>query len=75
MMNPGLARAIKHFGNQSALGRALGVGPMAVSKWKRKGVPPDRAVQIEIESKGEVTRQDLRPDLFGLGAITQRKTA
>jgi DNA-binding transcriptional regulator YdaS (Cro superfamily) len=44
---------------------------MAVYRWHTKGVPPERALQIEILTNGMVTRQDLRPDLFGLTALQQ----
>ena len=60
-----LDTAIKIAGNQSKLADILGVSDMVVSHWKRRGVPPERCVQIEVALKGAVTRADLRPDLFG----------
>lgn len=58
-------RAIDLLGNQTKLAEALGVSPMAVTQWKRRGVPAERCVPIEEATSGEVTRYDLRPDIFG----------
>jgi DNA-binding transcriptional regulator YdaS (Cro superfamily) len=60
----GLEKAITAAGSQAELARLLNVTDMAVSQWKRRGVPPERCVQIEIALKGAVTRADLRPDLW-----------
>jgi DNA-binding transcriptional regulator YdaS (Cro superfamily) len=63
----GLTKAIKHFGTRKALAEALGLEPMAVTQWeKRKRIPAERAVQIESVTKGAVTRQEIRPDLWPL---------
>lgn len=60
-----LKRTFEFFGSQSALAEALDLTPMAVSNWKKRGkIPVGRAIQIERLTKGEVTRRDLRPDLF-----------
>lgn len=68
-MSNGLDKAIKHMGGQLALAHALkikGTNPrMTVQHWKKRGVPAERAVEIERVTKGAVTRQELRPDLFG----------
>ena len=49
-----------------ALARALGVTPQAVFLWLKKGrVPVARAPEIEALTAGRVTRQALRPDIFG----------
>ena len=68
-MTKAIDKAIQHYGSQAALARACDVSQMAVSKWTRNGVPPERALQIEKLTDGAVTRQDLRPDLFGLAAL------
>jgi len=62
----GLDEAIKHFGGQSILAKALGVSSMAISQWKKRGVPASRAVEIETATNGGVPRHLIRPDLFGL---------
>lgn len=60
----GLDKAIKHFGGQRGLAGALGVTPMAITQWKKRGVPPNRAVDIEKVTDGDVPRYMTRPDLF-----------
>lgn len=65
--NPGIAKAVELFdNNQSALARRLGVQQSLVNYWlySKKDVPPKRAVQIEAVTNGQVTRKELRPDLF-----------
>lgn len=47
---------IKHFGSKSAVARALGITPSAVSTWPEK-VPDLRAYQIEELTKGELKRE------------------
>ena len=60
-----LEKAINLAGGQSALARLVGVSPQLVHSWKRFGVPPHRAVQIEAATGGKVKRGELRPDIFG----------
>lgn len=66
-LNPGVQRAVEIFGSQTALARRIGVGQNVISYWLReaKQVPPKRAVQLEAVTGGEVTRKELRPDLWG----------
>lgn len=59
-----LDRAIEHFGSQAKLAEALGVKPMAVSHWRNRGLPPERAIDIETASKGVVRRDELLPEFF-----------
>lgn len=64
-MDP-LDRAINHFGSQKLLAKAIGLkSGMAVSQWKKRGVPPQRCVAIEQATGGVVCAVDLRPDIFG----------
>lgn len=60
-----LQKAIDLYGSQAALASALGVTPMAITQWKSRGVPPVRCIDIERATKKQVTRHQLRPDLFG----------
>ena len=60
-----LHEAVELFGSQSSLAGELGVTPMAVAHWFKRGVPAKRAVQIETATECKVTRHDLRPDIFG----------
>jgi len=62
-MSP-LERASQHFGSQAALARALGVTPMAVSQWKKRGIPPWQAVAIEHLTQGAIGRKELCPAMF-----------
>ena len=57
-------RAIDYFGSGAAMARALGVVPMTVSKWKERGVPVERAFQIESATDGVVTAAELRSDVI-----------
>lgn len=59
-----IEQAIEIAGGQARLARQLGVVPMAVSQWKRRGqVPASRCLAVE-EATG-VSRFALRPDVFG----------
>ena len=40
--------------------------PWAVSKW-RKRVPVERVLKLEELTGGQVTRYELRPDVYGQG--------
>lgn len=48
------ADAVQHFGNQSAVARALGISPAAVSKWPSV-VPLESAMALAILSGGALT--------------------
>lgn len=66
----GLEKAIDHFGGagkggQARLAEALGVEPMAISHWKKRGIPSDRCGDIERATDGAVTRAELKPEIFG----------
>ncbi|EPK7283707.1 TPA: transcriptional regulator [Citrobacter farmeri] len=58
----GIENAIHTFGSASALGAAIGVSKMAVSLWRKNGVPADRVLSI-FNATG-VTPHELRPDLY-----------
>lgn len=44
---------------------ALGVFPQHVNHWKKRGFSPDACEKIEALYPGQISRHDLRPDLFG----------
>jgi DNA-binding transcriptional regulator YdaS (Cro superfamily) len=50
---------------QARLAQLLGVEPMTIRQWKRRGVPPERCIEVERAVGGKVTRYELRPDVFG----------
>lgn len=55
----------KACGTQAALARQLGIGVAAVTHWKRRGrIPADRVLAIERITGGQVTRHEMRPDLY-----------
>jgi DNA-binding transcriptional regulator YdaS (Cro superfamily) len=58
--------AIDYFGSQAALAKALGVNPMAVTQWKKRGLPPVRAMQISKCTHGAIKPDELLPDFFNL---------
>lgn len=64
MNNTHLDRAIEYIGSARKLACRLGVTSMAVSQWRHRGVPPARAKQIELLTQKQVTRYQLRPDIF-----------
>jgi DNA-binding transcriptional regulator YdaS (Cro superfamily) len=60
-----LETAIKLAQSEAKLARLLDVSRQAISNWKRRGVPAEQCLQIEIALRGAITRAELRPDLFG----------
>lgn len=56
-------KAIKFFGTDVALARAVGVTPPTVNSWKTGSRPisEKKCVLIEQKTNGEVTRKQLRP--------------
>lgn len=49
--------------SQRSLADKLGITPVLISQWAnaQRPVPPERCVEIEVATSGEVTRKDLRP--------------
>jgi len=56
-----LQRAIAIAGGPAALARMIGVTKQAIVQWKR--LPPRRVPAVS--SKTGVSREDLRPDIYG----------
>mgnify|MGYP003646014192 CR=1 FL=1 len=50
---------VVYFGNQAEMARRLKVAPAAVSQWIVSGIPPRRAIQIEIFTNGKFKAVDL----------------
>lgn len=67
--NAPLARAIKAVGGGRKLAAMLGVSPMAVSQWKKRGVPVERVPAVVRACGGVVQGHELRPDLPDLFPI------
>lgn len=71
-----LQKAIQRLGSKVALARACGQVPQAVTRWVRTGkVPAHHCRAIEQATKGDVTAQQLRPDVFGAPAKSSRAAA
>jgi len=62
----------KLYGSQAKFAKKLGVSPMTVAQWKKRGVPAERAIQIE-ELDSRIPRYLTRPDLFK--RATEKKVA
>lgn len=62
MKTRALKKAIKVAGGVTALARSLKIRPQAISQWRT--VPSERVLQVEAATGGEVTRYQLRPDLY-----------
>lgn len=61
----GLKRAIKILGSQASLASAIGTTQQTVSNWLKSGfVSAKFVLRIEAATHGEVTRHELRPDLY-----------
>lgn len=59
-----LIEYVKGRGSQRDLADKLGITPVLISQWANvlRPVPPERCVEIERATGGEVSRKDLRPD-------------
>lgn len=62
-----IRKAVSIAGGQSALAKRLKVSQSLVWQWcvGRLKVPAERCLAIETEADGQVSRYDLRPDVFG----------
>jgi DNA-binding transcriptional regulator YdaS (Cro superfamily) len=62
-----LKKAIEMAGNQDALACAIGITQARVSQILQEGKPikAEYAVAIDKFTNGEVSKYELRPDLFG----------
>lgn len=68
-----LERAIEIAGGQSALAAKIKRQQGHVHYWLRHakaGVPPSAAIDIENALDGQISRHDLRPDIFGPSKAT-----
>lgn len=65
-----LERAIRALGSQQKLAEAIGLSQQGVSYLLNNAprVTAEVAIAIERATKGQIRREQLRPDLFGSGA-------
>jgi DNA-binding transcriptional regulator YdaS (Cro superfamily) len=72
---PATRRAVIHAGGATALARALGITPQAVSRWMHaEQIPAKWIIPIEALIRGAVTREELRPDLYPTASPTYKKS-
>lgn len=63
-MSP-IEKAVKIVGSQTALAKHFQIEPQAVQQWISSGrVPTKRVLGIEQLTNGEVSRHELRPDIY-----------
>ncbi|MAI05712.1 MAG: pyruvate, phosphate dikinase [Alphaproteobacteria bacterium TMED87] len=62
MRDNALEKAIEFIGGTVALAKAISVTSQAISQWDR--VPAERVIAVEEATKGNITRYQLRPDLY-----------
>jgi DNA-binding transcriptional regulator YdaS (Cro superfamily) len=55
---------VKTQSTQRQLAEKLAITPVLISQWANRSrpVPPERCVEIERATDGQVSRKDLRPD-------------
>lgn len=61
-MKPIVKRAVKLAGGPTALGHVLGITSQAISQWDL--VPPEHVIAVEKATAGQITRFELRPDIY-----------
>ncbi|MCR6672168.1 YdaS family helix-turn-helix protein [Devosia ginsengisoli] len=62
-MAAALQRAVEIIGGPTEAGRVFDITPQAVDQWEI--CPPGRVLGIESAAGGQVTRYELRPDIYG----------
>ena len=66
MVNKTLMQAIKILGSQKALASAIEVKQQNISSWLKTRVPAEFVIPIEKATKGNVSRHQLRLDIYPL---------
>lgn len=65
MSNAALTKAVQILGTQRALAKKCNATQQYVWNWMRsRKVPAERAIQIEVATNGEVTKEELAPEFF-----------
>lgn len=60
-----LEKAIAAVGSQAALAAAVGLSQQAISYWVKKDGRVPAEMVLAVERASNVSRHDLRPDIFG----------
>jgi DNA-binding transcriptional regulator YdaS (Cro superfamily) len=54
---------VKRLGGVSAVANLLDERPQTVSNWRTRGVPAERAIQLEAKTNGIARCEEMRPDI------------
>jgi hypothetical protein len=57
-------KLLEHFGTQTALANFLNIKTGHVYYWRKNGIPPRRAIEIEEKTNGLFNRRLLCPEFF-----------
>ena len=61
--NEALDRILELLGGYASVGRILKITTSAVHQWRK--VPAEHCLALERAAKGQITRYEMRPDIFG----------
>lgn len=64
MKNTALQKAIEICGSQGVLAERIETTQATVSRWAKSRVSAEYVIAIESATAGQVTRHQLRPDLY-----------
>jgi DNA-binding transcriptional regulator YdaS (Cro superfamily) len=71
-MQAALSMAIERFDGLAGIAELLGVSRQAVQQWTQRGIPAERARQLECVTGGKITRESLRPDVYAACRLTKK---
>lgn len=72
-----IARAIRIKGSQQKLAEAAGCSQQQISYLMKEAsdISAEMALKVDIATSGEVSRHDLRPDIYGPAPTAQGEVA
>ena len=59
-----ISSVINHLGGVTKAAKILGLVPMAICQWRKRGIPSHQVLKIYYATKGVVTPHQIRPDLY-----------
>ena len=60
--NPITKRLVDHYGGKQEAAKALEVNPETIRLWLRDGIPLAKAIEVERDSRGVVTAEEILRD-------------